>query len=280
MTANPADGIALINTIGRRLRQLRREKKLTQAQLATRTKSKLSQTKLSRIESGNALPSVDEAEAIARALDLSLELSSDLIGMSRAASTEFHDLAEVKRRGIGWSQDKVLRLEQASHEMHGFTMIIPGLLQTVDYMRSVFEDGEYLQSEVAAAVSTRVQRQQLLLYDSDKKITLVMHESALHTAYAPDAVMRNQLEELAERIGAEGNTTIGVVPFRALLKNLPLDFTIHDDRIVLIELLHGWEILTDERYIKNYLDAFEGFRDAAVFDDDAQKLVKTAASTW
>lgn len=56
-----------------RLRVVRAEKRVTQEQIETRTKNRISQTRVSKIENGSADPTDDEKKLIARALKTTVE---------------------------------------------------------------------------------------------------------------------------------------------------------------------------------------------------------------
>lgn len=56
-----------------RLRVVRAEKRVTQEQIESRTKNRITQTRVSQIENGYADPSDDEKKLIARALKVDVQ---------------------------------------------------------------------------------------------------------------------------------------------------------------------------------------------------------------
>ena len=56
-----------------RLRVVRAEKRVTQEQIEQRTKKRITQTRISQIENGQADPSEDEKRIIARALKVEVQ---------------------------------------------------------------------------------------------------------------------------------------------------------------------------------------------------------------
>jgi transcriptional regulator with XRE-family HTH domain len=94
--------------------------------------------------------------------------------------------------------------------------LVPGLLQTEDYMRAVIHGAHLNQSpeEVERRVRLRVGRQVLLERADAPRLWAVVDEAALRRPVGGREVMRGQLERLIEAAKLP-NVTLQVLPFRA-----------------------------------------------------------------
>ncbi|WKX70924.1 helix-turn-helix transcriptional regulator [Streptomyces sp. XD-27] len=95
-------------------------------------------------------------------------------------------------------------------------LIVPGLLQTEDYARAVFDRAitQRPAAAVDAAVRHRMARRRILERSSPTDLEVFLHESALHMRYGSRSVMRAQIEFLCE--AADWPTaSIRLIPFEA-----------------------------------------------------------------
>ncbi|MGW2378007.1 helix-turn-helix domain-containing protein [Kitasatospora sp. NPDC001683] len=111
------------------------------------------------------------------------------------------DLAELEH----WSNRAYLNYE---------TFLIPGMLQTKEYMRQLFTTGGYPLSpeQLDNTVAFRLDRQQIL--DTPTEFHFVIHEAALLMSFAGRDVMRRQLAHLLAA-SEKPNVTLQVLPFSA-----------------------------------------------------------------
>ncbi|HCA88704.1 MAG TPA: transcriptional regulator [Streptomyces sp.] len=116
--------------------------------------------------------------------------------------TALLDLAEFEHHAVR------LRTAQTSH--------VPGLLQTVDHARVVFQQGvpPLPPHEVEHRLSLRLKRQAVFHGNEPTLYTAVVHEAALHMQFGGEAVARAQLEHIIE-MSERDNITVLVIPFRA-----------------------------------------------------------------
>ena len=110
------------------------------------------------------------------------------------------DLAELEDRAA----------EIASYE----TLLIPGLLQTEQYMRALFTSArpEADPAEIDALVRFRLARQRILARERPPRLHALIHEAALHMVVGGPHVMRGQLAHLI-RAAADGHVAIQILPF-------------------------------------------------------------------
>ncbi|WP_083822115.1 Scr1 family TA system antitoxin-like transcriptional regulator [Saccharopolyspora spinosa] len=118
------------------LRQLRKAAGLSGERLAVR--AAMSQSKISRIESGKALPTVADVERIMTALDVPPDAREELLALTRSANVEYTSLRSSARLGIWRSQAEIKALTESASAIRQFLPAIPsGLIQTRDYARAI-----------------------------------------------------------------------------------------------------------------------------------------------
>jgi hypothetical protein len=93
--------------------------------------------------------------------------------------------------------------------------VIPGLLQTADYARSLNRKGLDLgptpPSRLERSVQVRMERQQFLKKDPPLRLTALIDESVLIRKVAGSAIMQAQMEKLAD-MAELPNVSIRIVP--------------------------------------------------------------------
>ena len=106
-------------------------------------------------------------------------------------------------------------LESAATAVRNFELaVIPGLLQTEDYARTIIQAQRVSDKadEIERRVKVRLARQACLTEDPPLMFWTIIDEGALHRQTGGKAVMRAQLEHLIE-VNKLPNVTIQVLPF-------------------------------------------------------------------
>jgi transcriptional regulator with XRE-family HTH domain len=117
--------------LGGRLRELRAAAELTGTELARLMG--ISQSKLSKIETGRVSASVEDIERFADALKLPEDVRESLLDHATTILTEFNTWRVLTRRRLQRKQREVYEIELSSTEMKTFhAILIPGLLQTAE----------------------------------------------------------------------------------------------------------------------------------------------------
>ncbi len=100
----------------------------------------MSPGKLSKIEHGKALPSVVDVDLILSALGVSAAAKEQFLEQARVAATEETAWRLIHRTGFWKHQQAVQAIEQRTTELRLFQgQLIPGLLQTPEYISAVFD---------------------------------------------------------------------------------------------------------------------------------------------
>jgi transcriptional regulator with XRE-family HTH domain len=263
--------------LGLALRGLRLDAGLSGQQLAVRTG--LSQSTISRIELGQAVPSFPDIDAWAHATAATAEQHSELRTMAEAVAVETISWPTASRRGLSSLQQDVRELEStASIILNYQPTIVPGLLQTADYARRVVQSGYPSgRSDIAAAITARLDRQ-ALLYEETRHLEFVIAELALRWRPGPPAMMLAQLDRIAS-VATLPNVAIWIIPQTAEVTAWYIHgFAILDGRgegsaIVRVETLTTGLSISDPEAVERYRQAFELLRQAAVTGNEAQRLI-------
>jgi transcriptional regulator with XRE-family HTH domain len=264
--------------LGLALRGLRLDAGLTGQQLAGL--AGLSQSTVSRIELGQAMPSMADIEAWAGAAGASAGQLTEIRGLAEAAAIETISWRRAERRGLPRLQQDVRELEASAATLLNFQpVIVPGLLQTADYARRIVLSGYPAgRPDIGAAVESRLERQ-AILYDDARRLEFVIAEAALRWRIGPPPVMRVQLDRIAS-LATLPSVEIGIIPQAAEVAAWHIHgFAILDDRaggapVVRVETLTTGLSVTEPEAVERYRQAFALLREPAVFGDHAQRLIR------
>lgn len=233
----------------------------------------MSRSKLSKIENGNTSPSVTDVDCILTALAVSKEVKAEYMAAARAAATETTTWRLIRRLGYNRKQQQIQALESQTRLFRLFQpSLIPGLLQTPEYIRAVFARRNLTEAQLDLTISARLARQ-AALYDVDKEFRFIITESVLRWRIVAPLLMVGQLDRVisASRLP---NVDIRVVPLAAPQVDFPgHSFSIKDARTVTIETVHAESVVTDPRDIALYTSKFDGFARTAVAGGDMRELI-------
>lgn len=151
--------------------------------------------------------------------------------------------------------------------------MIPGLLQTPEYASAVFSLPPALPDETRArTVAARMERQ-TTLYESGRSFHFLICEHVLRWLICEPVVMAVQLDRLMS-LSRLPNVSIGVMPLNTRMPDFPMTcFSLHDDRLVIVETFHSELTTRDPKDIQTYVDTFERFAAVALYDNAMRALV-------
>ncbi|MBK6017760.1 DNA-binding protein [Streptomyces sp. MBT53] len=153
--------------------------------------------------------------------------------------------------------------------------VIPGLFQTPDYARCIFEGLAELMNtprDTDDAVRARMQRQEWL-YLPGKELHELISEGTLRARIASPEVMAAQLDQMLAVLDLD-TVHLGVVPFDAALR-LPIgnDFTIVDERLVVIEDWYTEHWLDDADAVALHRRVWDAHAASAVYGAEARRII-------
>jgi transcriptional regulator with XRE-family HTH domain len=257
------------------LRDLRRGAGLTGERLAARCA--MSQSKVSKIETGKVIPSVVDVERILQALDAPPFVLSEVAALARLANTEFQDVRSLLRKGLEKKQHELAGLEIATTDFRFFLpAMITALISTPEYIRASLA---HVPGDKSKAVAKKLERQ-AVLYDTAKSFAFVLTESAIRWPLCPPQVMALQVDRLVS-LSYLSNIRLGIIPVTARPPRGPLNtFTVYDERLVTAETFTGAVIMRDPRDVAFHLELFARFAGVAVFADTAREHLAELAADF
>jgi transcriptional regulator with XRE-family HTH domain len=196
--------VVLRQEVGRRLRVARHRTGLTLAKAAERLE--ITRSMLSRFENGVGMISVHLVRSMMDVYDQRMDDVLDMIREARAPGW-------WKQYGI--SDKDFIALETGASRICAYEVtLVPGLLQTADYARAVFNSGREARREdwIANQLAVRLTRQERLTDEEHPlELSAVVHEFALRNPAGPVPVMHAQLSHLA-LINELPTVTLQVLP--------------------------------------------------------------------
>jgi transcriptional regulator with XRE-family HTH domain len=267
--------------LSRTLAKLRDDAGVSGAEAARRAGSGFSQSKVSRWESGRLVPSPEDIERYARALGASPDLQRRLVAKAHDLHDQYRASAPARitlRRAA--YQQRVGRIEAASTHMATFhPLLIPGLLQTPEYVRAVFSSGDLTPPAIDAAVTARLERQQLLR-DESRRFTFIITAGALGWRAGTIDTMAAQIEHIVET-SRRPNVQLGVIPWGTQARVFPPGgFDLYDERLVIVGMTGGAAHITDARDVARYVKLLANLEATAVFSLDATELLTRFAHDY
>ncbi|WP_406332874.1 helix-turn-helix domain-containing protein [Streptomyces sp. NBC_00203] len=265
MTFEPEQLGQTSEELASKLRELRKQAGLSGVRLAARCH--MSQSKVSRIENGKVRPSLVDVEQILRALDAPARVIDEISALTRMANTEWRNLRELRRKGLGTRQAELKALEASSTHMRYFLLsMVTGLLATPEYVRASVAHST---ADTGKAIAGKLERQ-AILYDTAKRFTFVLTEQAIRWPVVSPLALAEQMDRLSS-LSYLPNVRLGLLPVGASTPTTPLNtFTIYDTSLVTIETSAGSLVLRDSRDIDSYLREFANYEESALFEEEAR----------
>ncbi|MGY1499490.1 helix-turn-helix domain-containing protein [Streptomyces sp. QTS52] len=255
--------------LAEKLRELRKRAGLTGDRLARRCN--MSQSQISKFETGKKTPKLMDVELILRALDAPPELVVEITSLARIANTEWQDKRSSWRRGMEKRQEELAALESEATELRYFLpAMITGLLATPEYVRASLGNAP---GDSSRTVARKLERQ-AVLYEISKTFTFILTEQAVRWAILPPSAMAVQIDRLVS-LSHLPNIRIGVMPIGAAVLRGPMNtFTVYDNRLATVENFTGRMVFRDARDISEHLGVFSVFERQSHFGDEARVLLR------
>jgi transcriptional regulator with XRE-family HTH domain len=259
------------------LRRIREQRGMSGRELAQHVR--ISQSKVSRIESGRTVPTLLEVSAWATATDVSDEYRELLVATVESVYTEVHSWP-VTMQMRAHIQGEIEEREMHAQVVRVFqSSVVPGLLQTAEYARRTFSMGDMSKSvdAIADSLAARLRRQQVV-YEEDRRFDFLLTEAALRWRPGPVRLMLGQLDRIIS-MSTLDNLSIGVIPLDAMATTFTTHaFVFYDeldddhDPFVEVEAIHANLIVNDATNIALYRERWSQLSEMALFGNDAQAL--------
>jgi transcriptional regulator with XRE-family HTH domain len=262
------------------LRTARQAAGLTQEQVAA--EMDWSPSKVIRIENGSVGISTNDVRALLR-----------LYGIADPRrESELVALAKDAREPSWWRQYKdvvgprflpVIEYEESASVIKNFEpLLIPGLLQTPEYSRSVLTEfmDKPTKERVDDLIHVRMKRQEKLYRADPPALTIILDEAVVRRVVGTREIMQRQLLHLID-MATRPHVTIEVVPFsvgihRGMTKPfMLLEFSDPDvDDVLYFEGTAGDPVIKDANgTTKQFHEAFEELRKLALSPAETAKFL-------
>ncbi|MFC5828493.1 helix-turn-helix domain-containing protein [Nonomuraea insulae] len=261
----------------------------------------ISQSKVSRIEAGAAMPSSVQVAKWAVAVSAPEDARQVLDSLVQAAFTEVQTWRTALHTRPHLQRD-IQKLEQSTRRIFTYQpALVPGLLQTAEYAKRVltlFQPG-HPEGKIANVLAARLDRQ-LILYDESKEFEFLITEAALRWRPGPPRLLLAQLDRIASLSTLE-NVSVGLIPLSAqAVASMTHAFvmfetddpeTAHDgaareegedeerDTVVTVETVHANLVVKGDESVGLYRTRWSLLRQMAVFDDEARVFLSEVADT-
>jgi transcriptional regulator with XRE-family HTH domain len=238
----------------------------------------MSQSKVSKIETGKLVPSPVDVERILRILEATPEEVEEISALARVANTEYQNWRSSLRRGLHHKQAELATIEATSTSLRYFLpSMITGLLQTPEYARASLAS---LPGDHTRALMKRFERQ-AILHDPDKTFTFLLTEQALRWPLCSRSEMSLQLERIAA-LAELPNVNVGVLLLdMATIPEGPLStFTVYDQNLATVETFSGALLIRAAQDVALYLETFRVFEERALLGVPAREHVRRMAESF
>ncbi len=213
----------------------------------------------------------------------------DLYGIeSTEARNALHALAQQGRERGWWSEYKDVFGDNVRPDFEAEAsmirtyegLVIPGLLQTAEYIEEVFRGGRAHPDDlVDRHVSARLERQQILNRQRPPHFSAVVDEAALRRRVPTPGVMRDQLQHLLN-MATRHNVDLQVLPFNAgphaatTGSFVIMDFASEiDPSIVYTEIATG-HVISEGTAVSQFVTMFDHVQAAALRASESVTFIK------
>jgi transcriptional regulator with XRE-family HTH domain len=258
--------VRTLQDIGPVIRALRQRKKMTGVELGER--AGLSQSKISKIETGVTLPTAKEVKNILNILNCPKTIRQRILVVYEL------DAAHPGSKYRSNYPQHALKREVATNHLrcavlHG----VPALLQTTAY-REALQSHRNLTPKKFTQIMHETMRRQDLLWDKKRTFHFIIHEAALYAAPGSRDVQLAQLDRL-ERFCGMRRIKIGIIPLEAGLPTLETTATfVLYDTSLLVLVIGSQELTTDDpESMAEYVKVFGELHQKACYEDEAKRLI-------
>ena len=266
-------------TVSARLRALRKDNGLSCADVAHALDC--SETKISRMETGERGLYADDVAAVLGFLRAPSELRHELLGLVRdGQERNWHEIHG--KLPTNWKD--LIRFENDAVAISNYEpLVVPGLAQTPDYARAIIHgtNPRLSDGEVETLVATRLSRQVILSRRPAPKVHLIIDETVLRRPVGDPAMLRDQLRQL-RTLADRPNVTVQVVPFEAGAHPglegplVLLDFR-YDPALAYAETRAASSFLEEDEHIERARVAWRGLCAVALSAEDSARLIASTS---
>lgn len=237
-----------------------------------------SESKVSRMETGERGLYVDDVAAILGFLRVPAEMRHELLNLVRTGDER--NWHEIGGAPISKLLRDLIRFESEATTIHNFEpLLLPGLLQTAEYARALMRKAAstWTDQEIEGMVAVRMNRQRVLDQADPPRLSVIVEEMVLRRTMDDPAMMSGQLQHLLAA-SARRHISLRVLPFdaeTAIAAQGSLIMLDCPDQPTLCfeESRTTAAFLEDEEFIGRARLAWKKLSAAARSEDDSRRLI-------
>ncbi|SET47507.1 helix-turn-helix domain-containing protein [Nonomuraea wenchangensis] len=235
--------------------------------------------RISKIENGTQLPSVDDIRAWATACGAEDQIP-DLIEQVRTIDSMYTEWRRLEKTGLGQIQEAFVGLYERTVQLRVWQhSAVPGLLQTEAYARahlSTIISFRGIPDDVERAVAARMAQQQTI--GGVRRFAFLIGEQALRTPMVDPSDMAAQLDKLAGLTSGSPHVSVGILPGGVKPPVMPPEnFWIYDTAEVRVDGVAAQFRIKKPDDVAVYEKAFAALAQVAVYGQAARELIEAAA---
>lgn len=243
-----------------------------------------SESKVSRMETGERGLYEDDVSAILGFLRVPAEIRQELMNLVRSGNERnWHEIG--RDLPVSKLVRDLIRFEYEASAIYNYEpLLLPGLAQTADYARALMEafPGRISPELIEGMVAARINRQRVLDRADPPQLNLIIEEMALRRTMASPEMMYGQLQHL-QATAARRSVCLRVLPFNteaAVATQGSLIILECPDHPALCfeESRSTAAFLEDEELIAKARLAWKKLFDAAWSEEDSRQLIAELAS--
>jgi transcriptional regulator with XRE-family HTH domain len=275
-----------LDELSRLFLDLRERAGLSQPDAALR--AGITQSKLSRAETGRGVPAIATARRLAQIYKANADERRKLIDLVTVMKPARLDSRLIMQRGRNLRfQARIAEIERSCAVVRSYQPhMILGAVQTPAYALAVFTAHNSRPSRTANAdrpedlAAVRAERFRRLTAEQHRMWKLVMTEAALNWHVRSPELMVEQMGFLIDASRLP-NVRLGIIPSRAPARVFaPHGFDMYDSRGVCIGTKTATALTTDAGDIADYEALFGELEQMAVHDDEARTLIARVATDY
>lgn len=274
--------------LGRYLRELRENAYVTVT--AAAKELEWSAPRIWRYETGQVPMHPNDVEAMCRLYGASRETTDTMRALARETKAHgwWHSYGEAIK---DWFKLYVGLEAAATQIRHHEVNLVPGLLQTVEYMRELIalDQPELPEAECQAKVEVRLRRQRLLVraVPQAPRLDVILNEAVLRRPLRDPFAMIQQLDALVVS-SRQHNINIRVLPLRAglyrwattgtfTMLDFPTDVREPEPTTIYMDGPCGAVYLDRPHEIEIYEQAWRSLTEHALSRDESRELIAAIA---
>ncbi|PZG32016.1 hypothetical protein C1I98_29730 [Spongiactinospora gelatinilytica] len=272
MAWKPPEPNELVVRFGVELRRLRKQSGMSQGRVARFCGC--SESLVSSVELAKRVPQPDFAQSLDRLFE-----TDGFIGRLAAY------IAQPAPSGPLWFQQWTEEIEPVASALRTWEpLLVPGLLQTVEYACALFRGANMSEERVEELAAVRMRRQEVLKRPDPPAVWVLMDEWVLKRPVGGPVVMAAQLAHLLE-LSALRHITIQLTPhdthcYDGFVSGFILADVSGAPTTISVDSANGGEVTADPGAVAQMLTRYERIRAEAFRPGQSVDLIKEAWGSW